>query len=98
MLKISMVESRTHCRLVVEGKLIAPWTVELRTACERARAELRGRKLVVSIRNLTAINQDGENALFELMNYGVVLRGSGLFTKHILKQLEERKRRQLEVR
>jgi hypothetical protein len=93
MLKISTIESPGHCRLVVEGKLIAPWAAELKTACERAKAELPGRKFVVDIRNLTAINHDGEDVLLELMNDGVVLRGCGLFTKQILKQLAQRKRR-----
>jgi hypothetical protein len=92
MLKISTIERPNQCRLVVEGKLVAPWTTELKLACERARAELRGRKLVVYIRNLVTISQEGENVLFGLMNDGVVLRGSGLFTKHILRQLAQTRR------
>jgi hypothetical protein len=93
MLKISTIESPSHCRLVVEGKLIAPWAAELKGACERARVELRGRKLIVDIRNLPSIDHDGEAILLELMNDGVVVRGCGLFTKHILKQIAHRKRR-----
>ena len=93
MLKISTIESSSQCRLVLEGKLIAPWAGELRTACERARADLQGRKLVVDIRYLISINQEGENVLLELMDNGVMLRGCGVFTKHILKELAERKRR-----
>ena len=38
MLKISGVESRSERRLILEGKLLAPWVTELRTACEKARA------------------------------------------------------------
>jgi len=93
MLKISTIESSHHCRLELEGKLIAPWAGELKTACERARAELRDRKLIVFIRNLVTISQEGENVLLELMNNGVRVRGCGVFTKHILKQLAQRKRR-----
>jgi anti-anti-sigma regulatory factor len=93
MLKISTIESSSYCRLVVEGKLIAPWAAELKTACERAKAELGGRKLIVDIRNLPTIDHDGEDILFELMNDGVRVRGCGVFTKHILKQLAQRKRR-----
>jgi hypothetical protein len=93
MLKISTIESPSQWRLVLEGKLIAPWSGELKTACKRARAELRGRKLVVDIRNLIAINHEGEDVLLELMNDGVILRGCGVFTRHILKQLAQRKRR-----
>jgi hypothetical protein len=93
MLKISTIESSGQCRLVLEGKLIAPWAGELKTACERARAGLHGRKLVVDIKYLISISQEGENMLLELMDDGVTLRGFGVFTKHILKRLAQRKHR-----
>ena len=93
MLKISTIENSNQCRLVLEGMLVAPWAGELRTACERARAELGDRKLVVDIRYLISISQEGEDVLLELMDNGVVLRGCGVFTKHILKQLAQKKRR-----
>jgi hypothetical protein len=92
MLKISTIESARQCRLVVEGKLIAPWAAEVKIACERARAELRGRRFTVDIKNLITISQEGENLLLELMNDGVRVRGCGVFTKHILKQLAQRLR------
>jgi hypothetical protein len=87
MLKISIVENRTQIRLVLEGKLVAPWAGELRPACEKAKADLGDRELVVEVKNLIAINQAGENVLLELMEEGVKFRGYGVFTKHILKQL-----------
>lgn len=90
MLRISIVESSTQRRLVLEGKLVAPWTAELRTTCERARTDLDGRELVVEIKNLIAINQAGENILAELMTEGIKMRAFGLFTKHVLKQLARR--------
>jgi anti-anti-sigma regulatory factor len=93
MLKISTLENSRQCRLVLEGKLIAPWAGELKTTCERARAELHGRKLVVDIKYLISISQEGESVLLELMDEGVKLRGCGVFTKHILRQLAQRKRR-----
>jgi hypothetical protein len=93
MLKISIVDSRRHRRLVLEGKLVAPWADELRPACERAKAELGGRKLVVEVKNLIVINQAGENVLLELMREGVKVRGCGVFTRHILKELARRAER-----
>jgi anti-anti-sigma regulatory factor len=95
MLKISTIESSRRRQLVVEGKLIAPWAAELKAACQRAMAELRGRRITVYISSLTTIDHDGEDVLLELMNDGVAVRGCGLFTKHILKQLTRRKRRNL---
>ena len=90
MLKISIVENRSQIRLVLEGKVVAPWAGELRPACEKARANLGDRELVVEVKNLTAINQAGENILLELMKEGVRFHGSGVFTKHMLKQLARR--------
>ena len=40
MLKISLVDSPNERQLVLEGKLVAPWTVELRKACEHAKENL----------------------------------------------------------
>ena len=90
MLKISIIDSRTHRRLVLEGKLVGPWADELKPACDRAKSELGGRELIVEVKNLIVINQVGENVLLELMHEGVKIRGVGVFTRQILKQLARR--------
>jgi hypothetical protein len=92
MLKISTVDGHTQRRLIVEGKLIGPWANELRLACEKARSDLHDRELVIDLNNLTAINQEGENFLLELMEEGVTFRSYGAFTKHVLTQLARRVR------
>jgi hypothetical protein len=86
MLRISVVESTRHCRLVVEGKLIAPWTAELVTACEKAKADLHGRELILDLRNLTTISAEGERVLLQLMNGKVKFR-CGVFMKEVLRRL-----------
>jgi hypothetical protein len=86
MLRISVVESPRRCRLVVEGKLIAPWTAELATAYEKARADLHGRELVVDVRSLTAIGAEGESVLLKLMSEKVKFR-CGVFMKEVLRRL-----------
>ena len=93
MLKISIVESSSQCRLVLEGKLIAPWASEVRSECTKAQGDLHGRELIVDIKNLIAISREGENVLLELMKGGVKMRGCGVFTKHLLKQLARRTRK-----
>ena len=65
MLNISVVERRSERRLILEGKLLAPWVTELRTACEKARGNLQNRELVIDLNNLTAIGQQGEDVLLE---------------------------------
>ena len=93
MLKISIVEGRKRRRLVVEGRLVAPWSDELKAACERAGSGLDGRELVIDLKNITTIGQQGETLLLELMKQGVRCRGCGVFTNVILKQLARRLRR-----
>ena len=74
MLKISLIDSARQRRLVVEGKVIAPWAAELRTACKQAGADLRGRELIIEMKHITAISQEGENVILELINGGIKFR------------------------
>jgi hypothetical protein len=90
MLKITIIEGRTQRRITVEGKLVEPWAAELKTACEKAKADLLGGELVLDIQHLTAISQEGENVLLELMRNGTKFRCQGVFTKRVLKQLSHR--------
>lgn len=93
MLKISIVESETKRQLVLEGKLIAPWTDELKSICQGNANDLEHRELVIDVRGLTVISADGQDALLALMLQGAKFRGSDVFTKQILKQLTRRARR-----
>ena len=93
MLKISIVERRKQRRLVVEGRLVAPWSDELKAACEKAGSGLGGRELVIDLKSVTTISQQGEHLLLELMKRRVKCRGCGLFTNEILKQVARRLRR-----
>jgi|SRR6516225_5793303 hypothetical protein len=87
MLKISIHDTPSHRRLVIEGKLIAPWAAELGKVWREATADLNGRELVIDVKGLTAITEDGENVLLELMKEGARFRSAGVFTKHVLKRL-----------
>ena len=93
MFKVSVVETRNQRRLVLEGKLIAPWADELKAACDTARMDLDGRGLVVELKNLMTISQTGENVLLELMQQGVKFRCCGVFAKHVIRALAHRARR-----
>ncbi|HEY4050262.1 MAG TPA: hypothetical protein VGM27_25645 [Acidobacteriaceae bacterium] len=86
MLKISVVEAARRRRIVVEGALVAPWADELVTACEKARADLQGRELIVDLRGVTAISRDGENVLIQLIRHKMKVQ-CGIFAKELLRQL-----------
>ena len=67
MFKISIVDTRTQRKLVVEGKLSEPWVAELRTTWRNASRDLDGRKVVIDLSSLTVISREGEDAIFDLM-------------------------------
>ncbi len=90
MLRISIIEGRRQRRLIVEGKLVGPWAAELKSACNEAKADLRDRELVIEMKQVTTISQEGENVLLELISDGVKFFCRGMFTKHVLKQLGRR--------
>jgi anti-anti-sigma regulatory factor len=86
MLKITVVEDPRRRRVIVEGKLIAPWAAELTSAYQTARTDLQDRELIVDLRNLTAIGPAGEGVLLQLMRDKVKLL-CGVYMKEVLKQL-----------
>ena len=90
MLKISIKDSQTKRLLVLEGKIIAPWTHELSKVCQDHTNHVADRELVIDLRGVTDISADGEEALYCLMVQGAKFRGGGVFVKQVLKQLAQR--------
>jgi hypothetical protein len=98
MLKISLIDSAKQRRLGVEGKLIAPWAADLRSASDKAKADLRGRELVIEMKHVAAISHEGENVIVELIKRGTRFRCDGVFTKYVVKQLTRRTNKNLGTR
>jgi hypothetical protein len=96
MLKISILETKSRRRLVVEGKLVDPWAAELTSVWQKAIADPDGRAVVIYVKCLTAITEDGENVLLELMKEGARFHSSGVFTKQVLKRLAGKIRRNVQ--
>ena len=86
MLKITVVDGRRQRRLIVEGRLIAPWAAELTSAYETAKTDLEERELVVDLRGLTAISPEGEAVLLQLMRQKARFL-CGVYMREVLKQL-----------
>ena len=87
MLKISILDTPSKRQLLIEGKLVGPWATELARVWRQATADLNGRALIIDVKGLTTITEDGENVLLELMKEGASFRSSGVFTKQILKRM-----------
>ena len=97
MLKISVVDSHNERQVVLEGKLVAPWTVELRKACEHAKENLNGRELLIDLEHLTVVSCEGQTLLAALISEGFRFRSRGVFAKQVLRQLGSRVRSRLQL-
>jgi hypothetical protein len=87
MFKMSIVETHNLRRLVLEGKLVPPWTIEVESAWRSAGERLQGRKLVIDLTNVTLINSDGEKTLLGLIRHGATFSCQDVLTKHVLRKL-----------
>jgi hypothetical protein len=94
MLKISFSETSTERRMTLKGQMIGTEVRQLRTICTRVRNELDGRLLVIDIKGVALINQEGENLLFELINWGAKLRPEGALAQGVVQQLAKRSKKQ----
>ena len=91
MLKITVIDDPRQRRVIVEGKLIAPWAAELTSTYQTAKTDLRDRKLVVDLRSLTAIGPEGEDVLLHLMREKAKFL-CGVYMKEVLRQLARKTR------
>jgi len=90
MFRIFIKDTHGQRRLVLQGKLIPPWTAEVESAWRQAADQLKGRKLVIDLKDVTLISPDGEDTLFRLMRAGAHFSCHGVLTKHMLKRLARR--------
>jgi hypothetical protein len=93
MLKITVNDSETRRLLVLEGKLVAPWTNELRRFFQRSGSDPDQRELIIDVGGVTVVSTDGEETLLWLMVRGAKFRKSGVYMRQVLKQLARRVRR-----
>ena len=91
MFKITVVDDPRRRRLIVEGKLIAPWAAELTSAYQTARTDLQDRELIVDLSGLTAIGPEGEAVLLQLMREKAKLL-CGVYMKEVVRQLARKSR------
>lgn len=73
MFKISVVDSSAQRRIVLEGRLAAFSVPELKTALKTAKRDLGAHELVVDLKNVIAISEEGESVILDLMNEGATI-------------------------
>lgn len=92
MLKITAMTSGKQRKLVLEGKLVDPWVTELKKSWTDLQLQTQPEQIEVDLKDVTAISQQGENLLFQMMSEGATFNCCrGVLTRHVVRQLERRR-------
>ena len=86
MLRVTVVESRSELKIIVEGKLGATGISELESAWSEAKQARRGR-IVIDLSGMTSIDSSGQTALLGMICEGARLTARGAFNKYLAKDL-----------
>jgi anti-anti-sigma regulatory factor len=90
-LKITIVETGTDRRWILQGSLAGPWVNELRTTWKRAHTSQDTRTCIIDLNDVTFIDKCGERLLRAISKKGAQLIARGMYVKHVLEQLQERR-------
>ena len=90
MLRITVVDTSTEQRWVLQGRLTEPWVSEVRSAWKKARLARRGKTSVVDLSNVTFVDKAGERLLQALMRMGIACIARGVYVKHIMEELRRK--------
>jgi anti-anti-sigma regulatory factor len=88
-LKITMVETATDRRWIVQGRLVGPWVSELRTAWKGAHKRQDKRACIIDLNDVTFIDKSGERLLRAMSKKGAQLIATGMYVRHVLEQFRD---------
>jgi anti-anti-sigma regulatory factor len=89
-LKITIDETPTEKRWILQGRLVGLWVSELRRAWKKTRRTDNNRKCVVDLNDVTSIDKNGERLLRAMSKQGAQFVATGIYIKHVLQQRCER--------
>jgi outer membrane protein TolC len=93
MLKISVSQTALEEKWIVCGRLTAPWIREFRASWKKLHRNEPGRPCVVDLNQITLIDKSGERWLRTLLKQGARFIASGVYTRHVLDQLNANRKR-----
>ena len=87
MLRITVTETTSEQRWILQGRLTGSTIEELITSWRANQRHQASRSCVVDLNEITSIDKDGEQALLMMLRDGAKFVATGLYTKHLLESL-----------
>jgi anti-anti-sigma regulatory factor len=87
-LKITIIETATDRRWILQGRLVGPWVSELRTTWKRAHKSQDKRACIIDLNDVMSLDKSGERLLRAMHKKGAQLTAAGMYVKHVVEQLK----------
>ena len=94
MLRITVTESAVGERWILQGQLTRQSVAELVSSWRASVVEPLARCRIVDLNEVTSIDKSGEEAILMMVRDGATFVASGVYTKHLLCQLQARQTNQ----
>ncbi|RPI27879.1 MAG: STAS domain-containing protein [Acidobacteria bacterium] len=92
MLRITINDTVSEQRWLLQGRLAGTWAKELRSNWEKAKTGRQGRRLVVDLSDVTFIDESGAEVLGEMMKEEARFITCGMCTKYLIAKLARKTR------
>ncbi|HKT35116.1 MAG TPA: hypothetical protein VJR03_09815 [Nitrospira sp.] len=92
MLKITTQSTEASTRITVEGRLVGPWVGELERCWKESERSASGRPVVVDLRGVTFVEQEGKGLLSRMCQAGAELLAAGCCMKSIVEEAKKQGR------
>lgn len=86
MLRITISETPTEKRWILQGRLVGPWVAELRTSWKKTHRDHGGRICIVDLTDVTFLDKGAERLLRTMSKQGAQFIATGIYIKHVLQQ------------
>lgn len=93
MLRITIFETPSEQKWVLQGRLIGPWAAELRSTWKRDHTRNNGRTCIVDLREVTFIDASGERVLTKMMQDDARFIVEGVYATHVIENLQRKERK-----
>ena len=87
MLRITVTESTSEQRWILQGRLTGSTIEELIASWRANRRDLPYQSCVVDLNEVTSIDKNGEQVILMMHRDGAKFVATGLYTKHLLESL-----------
>jgi anti-anti-sigma regulatory factor len=91
-LRITIIDEPSEQRWVLQGRISGPWVAQLQSNWKNSAAANGQLKRVVDLNGVTLVDLNGEKVLCSMMKDGAEFVATGVYMKHLVETLEQKRR------